>query len=256
MRSFNALMKQNRPESLSQRNIVSVQEWPVRIRFQFKHAFTLIELLVVIAIIAILAAMLLPALSQGKESARRISCVNNMRQLSLSLTMYADDNEAEFPPRMVPYWPTRLASYYVDTNLLKCASDFQPTLQRSYLCNGWNDYFQSTQEPKDFDAFMAHQWPHGMKEAAVPNPSETITFGEKISESKHYHLDLYQEPIGDDITQIEQARHGAGLGGKGRGSNFAFLDGSTRFLRVLGSISPVNLWAVTDVARTNLATLP
>jgi prepilin-type N-terminal cleavage/methylation domain-containing protein len=64
---------------------------------QQKKAFTLIELLVVIAIIAILAAMLLPALAAAKRKAQRISCVNNLKQVSLAMRIWEGDNGDKYP---------------------------------------------------------------------------------------------------------------------------------------------------------------
>ena len=74
-----------------------------------KKGFTLVELLVVITVIALLAALLLPALAHSKEKARGIICLNNVKQMQIAWIMYADDNHGELAPNLSVTSPTEFS---------------------------------------------------------------------------------------------------------------------------------------------------
>jgi prepilin-type processing-associated H-X9-DG protein len=196
----------------------------------------------------------------------------------MALKMYADDNNGLCPPRTNSFrWPTMMREYYVTTNLLICPRDLQrgtpltdtasvspyDRAARSYFINGWNDHFFNTLSDPDFRQYMSGRYPGaGIKETVVLKPSDTVMFGEKKNWVRDlndhiamdYFMDMLEGRGGNDSDRIEHGCHSSTQHrSRSGGSNYAFVDGSVRFLKYGSCTWPQNQWAVTEADRNAYA---
>ncbi len=141
-----------------------------------RHAFTLIELLVVIAIIGILVGMLLPAVQQVREAARRAECLNNLRQIGLATHLFHDNNRAFPPARLFPAkfpQPNHACGGDEPSWLVR----IMPFLEQNNLYKGWDLNASYSEHPSEIadQPVPTYLCPtrHAMSDAFIPSSSVT-----------------------------------------------------------------------------------
>ena len=130
---------------------------------RYRFGFTLIELLVVIAIIAILAAMMLPALAGAKERAKRVACKNSMRQLMVALHLYADDSEQRFPSGASEKGPLDDHLPVLSTNTYNGIQRYLGNNPQNFHCPSFLEFFKRRRgmpEERDYGYVIGYNY-HG-----------------------------------------------------------------------------------------------
>jgi prepilin-type N-terminal cleavage/methylation domain-containing protein/prepilin-type processing-associated H-X9-DG protein len=193
-----------------------------------RRAFTLIELLVVIAFIAILVALLFPVLGIVRQGGDQAAGLSNMRQIGAAFVVYAAEHDSELPSPanrngQLDRWPKALAKYLQDVKVYAAPGMQDNYLVRhvdplanapnntSYLMNGFDDL-------GGFDDSEAK-----IRLGQIVSPANTLLLGMQKPGSRQFYMDFLEPPHGNQRDRLE-------LKAYREGSNYAFVDGSARFI--------------------------
>ena len=203
----------------------------------FRKGFTLIELLVVIAIIAILAAMLLPALAAAKQRAWTAACHSNLHQIGLAMSMFADDHNGLFPQSggTIPWnpanpdadtngWMQQIISLVANTNVYHCPGNAKLPANAQSPFN----YFNGVRA-----AFFASGTEDPVNQSRILFPACFVLSGDTIDNGLYFSPldcdkdDFVQDCVGGEAgvpgnEQVQWQAHG-------KGQNLLFADGHIRW---------------------------